>query len=61
MEPITTTAALTLPPGCIDGNLDKRMCTIEDEFEDFHGNVTTTLQELQDQINVLNNRPCACQ
>jgi len=37
------------------------MCHIEDEFEDFHGNVTATLQELQDQINELKNRPCVCQ
>ena len=60
----TTTTALTLPPGCIGGNLDERVCYIEDEVQGFHGqnkNVMATLDDLQEQINELSNRPCACQ
>ena len=45
----TTTTAFTLPPGCVGGNLDQRVCRIEDEFQEFHGNVTATLSDQQGQ------------
>ncbi|CAG9798389.1 unnamed protein product [Chironomus riparius] len=59
----TTTTALTLPPGCIGGNTDERVCRIEDEIQDIHEqstNFTTTINKMQDQIDELLNRPCAC-
>ena len=63
----TTTSGLTLPPGCIGGNLDERVCRIEDDIQDFHDqnkNFTLILEEMredfQNQINNILNRPCAC-
>ncbi|KAL7043361.1 hypothetical protein ACKWTF_001467 [Chironomus riparius] len=59
----TTTTALTLPPGCTGGNTDARVCRIEDEIQDIYEqstNFTTTINKMQDQINELLNRPCAC-
>jgi len=63
-----------LPPGCSDGNLDERVCRLEDENEEIQQNFgnqiealvkeneeqRSLLADLQNQINELASCPCAC-
>jgi peptidoglycan hydrolase CwlO-like protein len=56
----TTTTEETSTPGCEDGNLDNRVCRIESEIEEFHGNfqnINEELEELRRQIAEL-TRSC---
>ena len=50
----------TTPPGCIIGNLDNRVCRLEDQFEEFDGNfeseisrLNSVTEELLNEIEVL--------
>jgi len=60
----STTTEVTLPPECVEGDLDERVCRLEDTNEKFQENFYNhdrLINELQDKINELANRPCACQ
>lgn len=44
----STTTDLITPPACEVGNLDDRVCRIEGEIEEFHGNFQNINNELED-------------
>ncbi|XP_070489945.1 toll-like receptor 13 [Chironomus tepperi] len=58
----STTTRPTLPPGCTDGNIDERVCRLEDRNRDLEEenkeltNVTTAMQEqIDDQSKLIEN------
>ena len=57
----TTEIVPTSPSECVDGNLDERVCHIEEKNKNLSAELQELRKELQDQINELSNRPCACQ
>jgi len=71
---LSTTDFTSSPPECIGGNIDERICRLEDKNEDFNDQILelqTTLENkskafaaalevLENKIEELSNRPCAC-
>ena len=53
-----TTTIQTLPPGCNAGNLDERVCKVEDIIEEFHinfKNIKDGKEELQEALENQNS------
>jgi len=60
-----------LPPECNNGNLDERVCKLEDMNEKLQENAHNQdkinndfhllIADMQDKISELASRPCACQ
>ncbi|KAL7043567.1 hypothetical protein ACKWTF_001576 [Chironomus riparius] len=58
-----TTTDNSTPPKCSDENIDERVCEIEDEIEILNNRDKTfasAIEELQNKVFELTNRPCAC-
>lgn len=51
-----TTTYPGTPPKCSDENIDERVCGIEDEIDV----LKDAIERLENKVNELSNRPCAC-
>jgi len=51
-----TTTTQTLPPGCNAGNLDERVCKIEDSIEEFHDNFKDIKDGNEELIEAMDNQ-----
>lgn len=51
-----STTAQTLPPECIAGNLDERVCKIEDSIEEFHDNFKDIKDGNEELIEAIDNQ-----
>ena len=54
--PTTTTTDQTLPPGCVSGSLDARVCEIEDAIEEFHENFQGIKDDKEEMKESLENQ-----
>ena len=63
----TTDFTSSSPPECIGGNIDERVCRLENENEELKRNLehqstvfSAALEELETRIANMENRPCSC-